>query len=161
MPRPVELRILLLTWAGWLFDFYDLILYTFLLASISADLGLSRETQAVLLGASLGATAGGGILFRWLPGPHRREPGLQRSIFTYSAGTGLSGLAPGVGTLLVARVVTGIGVGGQWAVGHALLAESVPPEARGRFGALLQTGAPVGVGLAAIVGSFVAPVIGW
>jgi MFS family permease len=37
----------------------------------------------------------------------------------------------------------------------------VPPHLRGRFGALLQTGAPVGVGLAAIVGSFVAPTIGW
>jgi len=63
--------------------------------------------------------------------------------------------------LLAARIVTGIGVGGEWAIGHALLGESVPPHLRGRFGALLQTGAPVGVGLAAIVGSFVAPTIGW
>src|SRR6185503_6356926 len=51
----------------------------------------------------------------------------------------------------------GLGVGGEWAIGHALVAESVPPRHRGRFGALLQTGAPVGVGLAAVVGSFVAP----
>src|SRR5262249_53236727 len=104
---------------------------------------------------------GGGILFGWLADCYGRKPALQWSIFTYSAGTGLSGLAPGVGTLLVARVVTGIGVGGQWAVGQPLLAESVPPEARGRFRAALQAGARVGVGLAAIVGSFVAPVIGW
>jgi MFS family permease len=161
MPRPVHVRILVLTWAGWLFDFYDLILYTFLLAPISAELGLSRETQAVLLGASLGATAAGGIVFGWLADRYGRKPALQWSIFTYSAGTALSGLAPGIGTLLVARAVTGIGVGGQWAIGHALLGESVPPAARGRFGALLQTGAPAGVGLAAVVGSFVAPVIGW
>jgi MFS family permease len=154
-------RILVLTWAGWLFDFYDLILYTFLLAPISAELGLARETQAVLLGASLGATAAGGMLFGWLADRHGRKAVLQWSILTYSAGTALSGLAPGVGTLLAARAVTGLGVGGEWAIGHALLGESVPAEARGRFGALLQTGAPVGVGLAAIVGSFVAPVIGW
>src|SRR5689334_8407990 len=127
MRRPVHHRILVLTWAGWLFDFYDLILYTFLLAPISAELGLARETQAVLLGASLGATAAGGALFGWLADRHGRKTVLQWSILTYCAGTALSGLAPGLGTLLAARVVTGLGVGGEWAIGHALLGESVPP----------------------------------
>ena len=160
-PTAVHWRILGLTWAGWLFDFYDLILYTFLLVPISAELGLARETHAVLLGASLGATAAGGALFGYLADRHGRRTVLQWSILTYSAGTMLCGLASGVGTLLAARVVTGLGVGGEWAIGHALVGESVPARLRGRFGALLQTGAPVGVGLAAIVGSFVAPVIGW
>src|SRR5881396_3279324 len=145
-PTAVHYRILALTWAGWLFDFYDLILYTFLLAPISRELGLGREAHAVLLGASLGATALGGALFGYLAD---------------RAGTVLCGLAPEVATLLAARVVTGLGVGGEWAIGHALLGETVPPRLRGRFGALLQTGAPAGVGLAAIVGSFVAPHIGW
>ncbi len=161
MPRPVHYRILALTWAGWLFDFYDLILYTFLLAPISAELGFSRETQALLLGASLGATAGGGVVFGWLADRHGRKAVLQWSILTYSLGTALTGLAPGIAMLLLGRAITGLGVGGEWAIGHALLGESVPPALRGRFGALLQTGAPVGVGLAAIVGSFIAPVIGW
>lgn len=160
-PQPIHYRILALTWAGWLFDFYDLILYTFLLAPISRELGLSRETHAVLLGASLGATAAGGALFGYLADRHGRRAVLQWSILTYSAGAVLCGLAPGVATLLAARVITGLGVGGEWAIGHALLGESVPARFRGRFGALLQTGAPMGVGLAALVGSFVAPVIGW
>jgi MFS family permease len=160
-PTAVHWRILGLTWAGWLFDFYDLILYTFLVAPISAELGLARETHGLLLGASLGATAAGGILFGYLADRHGRKAVLQWSILTYSAGTVLCGFAPGVAVLLVGRVVTGIGVGGEWAIGHALVGETVPPAVRGRFGALLQTGAPAGVGLAAIVGSFVAPVIGW
>ncbi|HJQ82906.1 MAG TPA: MFS transporter [Candidatus Binatia bacterium] len=160
-PTAVHWRILALTGAGWTFDFYDLILYTFLLAPISAELGLSREAHAVLLGASLGATAAGGAAFGWLADRHGRKAVLQWSILTYSVGTALSGLAPGAGTLLVGRLVTGLGVGGEWAIGHALVGESVPARLRGRFGALLQTGAPIGVGLAALVGSFVAPVIGW
>jgi MFS family permease len=160
-PTALHWRILALTWGGWLFDFYDLILYTFLLGPISAELALSRETHAVLLGASLGATAAGGALFGYLADRHGRRTVLRWSILTYSAGTVLCGFAPGVVTLLLARTVTGLGVGGEWAIGHALLAETVPPAVRGRFGALLQTGAPVGVGLAAIVGSFVAPSIGW
>jgi MFS family permease len=157
----VHWRILALTWAGWLFDFYDLILYTFLLGPITADLGLDREAHAVLLGASLAATAAGGALFGRLADGHGRKAVLQWSILTYSAGTALSGVAPDVTTLLAGRIVTGFGVGGEWAIGHALVGETVPPRLRGRFGALLQTGAPVGVGLAAIVGSFVTPVIGW
>src|SRR5437870_4653916 len=160
-PPALHYRILTLTWAGWLFDFYDLILYTFLLAPISRELGLGRAAHAVLLGASLGATALGGALFGYLADRHGRRAVLQWSILTYSAGTVLCGLTPGIATLLVARLVTGLGVGGEWAIGHALLAESVPARLRGRFGALLQTGAPVGVGLAALVGSFVAPRIGW
>src|SRR5207253_2826866 len=39
-PTALHYRILALTWAGWLFDFYDLILYTFLLDPISRELGL-------------------------------------------------------------------------------------------------------------------------
>jgi MFS family permease len=160
-PTAIHYRILALTWAGWLFDFYDLILYTFLVAPISAELGLAREAHAVVLGASLGATATGGALFGYLADRHGRKAVLQWSILTYSAGTALCGLAPGAGALLAARVVTGLGVGGEWAIGHALLGETVPARLRGRFGALLQTGAPAGVGLAAIVGSFLAPRIGW
>jgi MFS family permease len=160
-PTALHYRILALTWVGWLFDFYDLILYTFLLGPISADLGLGRETHALLLGASLGATAIGGMVFGYLADRHGRRTVLQWSILTYSIGTVLSGLAPGPATLLAARAVTGLGVGGEWGIGHALLGESVPARVRGRMGALLQTGAPVGVGLAAIVGSFVAPVVGW
>src|SRR5439155_1546311 len=110
-PTALHYRILALTWAGWLFDFYDLILYTFLLAPISRELGLGREAHAVLLGASLGATALGGALFGYLADRFGRKAVLEWSILTYSAGTVLCGLAPEVATLLAARVVTGLGVG--------------------------------------------------
>src|SRR6185295_16264481 len=129
-PTALHYRILALTWAGWLFDFYDLILYTFLLGPISAEFGLGREAHAALFGASLGATAAGGALFGWLADRHGRASVLGWSILTYSAGAVLSGCALGPGTLLAARVLTGLGVGGEWAIGHALVAESVPPRLR-------------------------------
>src|SRR5207244_12472175 len=126
----------------------------FLLAPITADLGLGRDAQALVMGMSLGATAAGGMLFGALADRHGRKAVLQWSILTYSAGAVLCGLAPGLGALVAARIVTGLGVGGEWAVGHALLAASVPPLLRGRFGAALQTGAPVGVRLSALGGRF-------
>jgi MFS family permease len=61
----------------------------------------------------------------------------------------------------VARVVTGLGVGGEWGVGHSAVAESYPERLRGRAAGVLQAATPFGMGLAALVGCFVAPAIGW
>ena len=44
-------QILLMSWAGWVFDFYDLILYTFLLIPIGQELQLSKVTLSYVLGA--------------------------------------------------------------------------------------------------------------
>lgn len=114
-----------------------------------------------MLGLSLGATAVGGILFGALADRFGRKSVLQATILTYSAGALMTGLSPDLGWLLVSRVITALGVGGEWATGHAMVAEAFPPRLRGRFGALMQTGAPLGVGLAALAGSFLAPAIGW
>ncbi len=160
-PTRAHHAVLLAAWAGWLFDFYDLVLYTFLLAPIGAELGFGRPQHAWILGLSLGSTALGGLFFGALADRIGRRPVLQVTILTYSAGAFLSGLAVDLPTLAAARIVTGLGVGGEWATGHALVSEVFPPRLRGRYGALMQTGAPLGVGLAALAGSFLAPAIGW
>jgi len=153
--------ILFMAWAGWLFDFYDLILYSFLYSFIGADLGMTKADHAVVMGVSLGATALGGMVFGFLADRFGRRSILQWTILVYSAGALLCGLATSLPMLIVCRAITGLGVGGEWAAGHTLIAETFPAARRGRFGALMQTGAPLGVGLAAIVGSFLAPHIGW
>ena len=153
--------ILTLSWAGWLFDFYDLMLYSFLLVPIAAELGFSREQSSLVLGMSLGFTALGGIVFGRLADRFGRKAVLQWTILAYSAGALLSGLASGLWTLLAARIVTAAGVGGEWATGQTIISETFPAERRGHYGALMQTGAPLGVGLAAIMGSFFAPAFGW
>src|SRR5581483_1663886 len=154
-------RILGLAFCGWMFDFYDLILYTFLTRPISAELGLTRMDHSIALGLSFGATAVGGVACGLLADRFGRRTVVSWTILLYSAGSILSGLAGHKEMLFAARVITGLGVGGEWAAGHALVAETFPPHLRGRAGALLQTGAPVGVGLATLVGTLVAPRIGW
>jgi len=154
-------RILLLAWGGWLFDFYDLILYSFLLTAISRDLGLSREQHSLILGFSLGMTALGGVICGILADRYGRRPVLQATILTYSLGTLMCGFSTGLPALLFWRAVTGLGVGGEWGSGHALIAETFPPARRGHYGALMQSGAPLGVGLAALMGSLFAPAFGW
>jgi MFS family permease len=83
------------------------------------------------------------------------------TIGLYSLGTALCALSVGPWSLLVFRLLTGLGVGGEWAVGHALLQEASPGHMRGRAAAFLQAGEPFGVGLAAVMGLLVTPLIGW
>ena len=160
-PTRAHYEILAMAWAGWVFDFYDLMLYSFLLIPLGRELRLSRIELSYVFGASLAATAVGGIFFGYLADRIGRRATLQATILTYSAGTMLSGLAPGFLALLACRIVTGIGVGGEWATGQAYVGEAFPPKVRGRYAAYMQTGAPIGVALASIVGGFLAPKIGW
>ena len=156
-PTRRHYSILALSWAGWLFDFYDLVLFSFLLVPIRQDLGLTDGQLSLVLGASLGATAVGGVIFGWLADRFGRKPILSITILTYSLGTLLCGAAPSLGALFLFRVITGLGVGGEWATGQTLVGETFPAKLRARFAAIMQTGAPVGVGLAAIVGGFAEP----
>jgi MFS family permease len=160
-PTRFPVRIWLISLAGWMFDFYDLVLFSFLLTPIGRDLNLPTSDLAVLLGVALGASGVGGIVFGYLADLYGRRRIMTWTILVYSLGTALTACSTGFWTVLLFRLVTGLGVGGEWAVGHALLAESSPAHMRGRASALLQAGEPMGVGLAAVVGFMVAPIIGW
>jgi len=160
-PTSKHFEILLMSWAGWVFDFYDLILFTFLLIPIGKEMQLSNVQLSYVLGSSLAATAIGGVIFGILSDRYGRKSVLSWTILTYSVGTFLSGLSPNLGCLLFFRVITGLGVGGEWATGQTYVGETFPARVRGRYGAVMQTGAPVGIVLASIVGGFVEPIIGW
>ncbi len=154
-------RIWLIAFLGWTFDFYDLMLISFLLIPIGKDLGLSASEEAVLLGVALGASGVGGILFGYLSDRYGRKSVMTWTIGLYSLGTALCAFSAGPLSLLAFRLLTGLGVGGEWAVGHALVQEASPAHMRGRSAAFLQAGEPLGVGLAALMGLLVTPLIGW
>ncbi len=151
--------ILGMAWAGWLFDFYDLMMFSFLLIPIKKTLGLPDTSLSLLLGATLAATALGGIIFGYLADRFGRKTVLSWTILVYSIGTFACGFAASALWLLVFRVVTGLGVGGEWATGQTLVGETFPARMRARFAAVMQTGAPLGIALASLVGGFVEPAL--
>jgi MFS family permease len=130
-PTTQHYKILVMAWAGWLFDFYDLLLYSFLLSPIGVALRLTHLELSYLLGASLAATAVGGVLFGWLSDRWGRKTVLCWTILTYSVGTLLSGLAPNFLGLFLARLLTGIvtGVGTGLFSGYGSLFTELFPTA--------------------------------
>ncbi len=155
-------RVLVFCWLGWVFDFYDLILFAFLKHSIAGELGLELTAEIPWIeGWTLGATAVGGFVFGRLADRWGRRRALSLSILLFSFGAFATAFADGFASLLVARMITGIGVGGEWGVGHAIIAETYPGRLRARAAGILQAGSPVAMALAAAVGCFLAPEIGW
>ena len=146
---------------GWAFDFYDLVLLGFLVDPVARDLGLTETGRAWLLGVALGASGIGGIVAGALADRVGKRTMLAWTVLVYSIGSLLCGLAPHASVFVLGRAVVGLGVGGEWAIGHGMLAESVAPARRGRWSAALQSGEPLGVALAAAVGYLVLPHAGW
>jgi MFS family permease len=157
----IHLRIVALAFAAWIFDFYDLILYSFLLVPVARELHLTPEQSSIALGTSLLMTALGGVIFGFLGDRFGRKSMIATTIAIYGVGTALCGFSQTLTQLIVFRSITGLGMGGGWAPGQSLVAESVPAERRARYAAYVQTGAPLGVLLAAAAGGYLAPAIGW
>ena len=150
-----------LSWAGWVFDFYDLVLFTFLVSQLQASLNITAEMLSLCLGLSLFATGLGGIIFGALGDKYGRKRVLQWTILIYSIGTFLCAFSWSFYSLVIFRFITGLGVGGEWATGQIYINETFPDKLRAKFGAFMQSGAPVGVILASIVGGIISPLIGW
>ncbi len=157
----VHYRIVALCFAAWSFDFYDLIVYSFLLLPIARELHLSDVQSSLALGLSLAMTAVGGVAFGFLGDRFGRKPVIIATVLIYGSGTLLCGWTHSFAELLCYRGFTALGIGGEWAAGQSLIAESVPSQHRARYAAYVQVGAPLGGLLAALLGGYLEPHLGW
>ena len=157
----VHYRIIALCFAAWIFDFYDLILYSFMIVPIARDLHLSQTESSLTLGLALAMTAFGGVIFGFVGDRFGRRPTIIVSVLVYGIGTTMCAASHSLLQLLLFRSFTGLGIGGEWAAGQSLVAETVPPARRARYAAYVQVGAPLGAMLAAAAGGHIEPLIGW
>ena len=127
-PAPAR-RALLAASVGWLFDGFDVMIYSMVLTALLADFGISKTTGGVLGSLTLLASAGGGVLFGMIADRYGRRTGLISSVLTYSLFTAACGLAQTVWQLAVCRFVLGLGMGGAWTTGAALVSETWPDRA--------------------------------
>ena len=146
---------------GWMLDSFDVMLYAMVLAALMADMGMAKSTAGLLGSLTLVASAVGGLVFGIIADRFGRRRALMASILIYSVFTAACGLATGVVMLAVFRVFLGLGMGGEWASGAALVSETWPAEHRGKALGIVQSSWAVGYAAAAAVAALVLPVWGW
>jgi MFS family permease len=154
-------RALLAASLGWMLDAFDVMLYSLVLAELVRAFGISLQTAGYLGSLTLVASAVGGVLFGVLADRVGRTRALSLSILIYSVFTAACGLATSVTMLAVFRVLLGLGMGGEWASGAALVSETWPAQHRGKALGLMQSCWAIGYGLAAVVTALVLPAFGW
>ncbi|HVP92019.1 MAG TPA: MFS transporter [Terriglobales bacterium] len=146
---------------GWMLDSFDVMLYALVLSALIAELGIAKTTAGLLGSLTLAASAFGGLFFGLVADRHGRRRALMASILIYSVFTAACGLASGVVLLAVFRVCLGLGMGGEWASGAALVSETWPAAHRGKALGLVQSAWAVGYAAAAAVSALVMPRWGW
>ncbi len=146
---------------GWMLDAFDVMLYAMVIAALMPDLGISKPTAGLLASLTLVASAAGGLIFGVLADRFGRRKALMASILIYSVFTAACGFATGVVMLAVFRIFLGLGMGGEWASGAALVSETWPAEHRGKALGIVQSSWAVGYAAAAAVSAVVLPVWGW
>ncbi|HEK84811.1 MAG TPA: MFS transporter [Candidatus Aminicenantes bacterium] len=158
---PSARRALLASCFGWMLDSFDVMLYALVLAHLMKDLSLSKPAAGLLGSLTLLASAFGGIIFGVVADRYGRTAALRASILIYSIFTALCGLSQNVVQLAIFRVFLGLGMGGEWASGAALVSEYFPSEHRGKALGFMQSFWAVGYALAALVTAIVLPKFGW
>ncbi len=154
-------RCLLAAFLGYMLDAMDVMLYAFVLGDIQRELHLSSAQSGAMMSATLVAAAIGGIGFGWVADRFGRTRALTSSVLIYSVATAACGLSHTALELVLCRAVLGLGMGGEWAAGAALVAETWPSQHRGKALALVQSSWAVGYALGAALVAVILPRFGW
>jgi MFS family permease len=167
---PNQIRSFWAAWGGWSMDGMDSFIYSLVLVPALTEL-LPRS--------GIPATPGnvgyyGGVFFTlfligygmalvWGPIADRfgRVRTMMLSIFCFSLFTLLAAFATGIWSLAVFRFMAGVGIGGEWSVGAALVSEDWPEERRTMGAALMHTGYYIGFFLAGVANIFIGSRFGW
>ena len=154
--------VVLAAWLGWGFDVFDGMLFNFVAPNcvptlLHLPIGSPEATKAILqwtgplTSVLLVGWALGGIFFGKVADRTGRTRTLMFTMMLYAFGTALCAFAPNLWVLGIFRFISALGIGGEWAAGAAMVAETVPEKRRLEAGALLYTSAPIGLFLATFV----------
>ena len=145
---PSAWRSLALGGLGWMFDVCDNFMLALTIPALIVVFGLSKSDAGAIgsvlaAGLVLGGIIGGGVADRI-----GRVRTLMLCVTIYSVFSGVTAFASSATTLGALRFAAGLGMGGAWTAGAALVAETWLPQHRGKGGALMQIGLPLGSMLA-------------
>jgi putative MFS transporter len=148
---------------GDMLDFFDFFLISFVLGFVVKNWHLTfGQSGAILLASGITAPFGS-LFYGWLADKIGRRTALVAAVLNVSLATGAMALTPtGAWMYLVfCRLFVGFGVTGLYSVDITLMQEFSPAHKRGWFTGLTTTMLPAGSLLAALLGYYAEPYIGW
>jgi MFS family permease len=152
-----EWIVLIIASAGWIFDVYEGQIFNLTRNQLLQDiLGVGADHPDIkkygdqFLGIFLLGGTFGGLLFGSLADRLGRRPIMIVTILMYSLFSGLTFFATSLEHVKILRFLVAMGVGGEWAVAAALVAEVFPTKARAQASGIFHTSSVVGTWLATI-----------
>jgi MFS family permease len=146
---------------GWMLNAFDVLLYSLILTQLMNVFRMTPATAGLLNALTLAASAVGTLLFGSLADRFGRRRMLNYSILTFSLFTFACGLASSIAVLGLLRFLVGVGMGGEWNCGSALVAETWPTRWRGRAIGIISSGWAIGYALAAVSAGMILTYAGW
>ena len=148
--------VLLSAFLGWMFDSMDLNVFTLILFPCIKELIQSNNPAeiakigSIVIAIKLFAWGIGGVLFGVAADKYGRAKIMALTIVIYAVFTGLSAFATSWPMLALFQGLAGIGIGGEWAAGAAIVAETWPADKRARAIQIMQLAFAFGFFLAAL-----------
>lgn len=153
--------VLFVAWLGWVFDAMDATIYAIVLHPALHDLLQTGASGGIVPSEQIGWYGGivfsifligwavGGICFGMAADYFGRTKTLIATILIYAIFTGMAALAQEWWHLAIYRFLTALGIGGEWAAGAAIVAETWPEDKRAKAAGILQSAWAGGFFLAA------------
>ncbi len=163
---PYQWRVLYCTCLGWALDIMDGYLYAIILFPAMTDLLGTSEPAVIgwyggiVLAIFMIGWALGGLIFGPIADRYGRAKTMAITILVYAVFTGLCSIAGSWQELAIYRFLTGLGIGGEWAAGAALIAETWPAKSRAKAAGIMQASGGIGFFLAIALYLFIGP-YGW
>lgn len=136
---------------GWLFSAIDIVLLFLFQHDIAVGLRIPIDKLGLVIAAGSVGSAVGGIVFAQWGDRYGRVRVLGWCIIVYSFATAGMATAHSLQLLLLMRFLTGVGTGGEWSLGFALVSEVAPRTGRGKLGgmvaAMFNLGTFIAIGL--------------
>lgn len=163
--RKERVSVFISTLFGYGLDFYNILIISFLMTAIQRSLGITLTQAGTITTVTLIGSVFGGVFFGWIGDRIGRKTSLLLTLGLFSLGAILSAFSWNFESLLLFRIVTGVGLGGEWGAGVVLFNEVWDRNRRGFGSALIQAASTLGIGAASAIsvwalGSF-GPDWGW
>lgn len=160
-PERFKWKVLVGAVLGFMFDAVDFMILAMVIPLIVKEWGISLASAGLLSTATIFGAALGAYFWGPLSDKYGRKYVLAICIGFFSIMSLLCGLAQNWEQLMLLRFISGLGLGGEWVVGAALITEFFPPHQRGRAGMAVQMGWPVGFALVVAANLLLTPTYGW